>query len=122
MYQKWGLGLKINPLATLPPEQQNGFLSLQPISLLPKPCRHALVATSKPVKARVARWYIFIPKISFWEYYGRPWNGKFCKTFCRLDIFIAIWHILWPIGMLCCHMGCFSTFWYVATLKIWQPR
>jgi hypothetical protein len=24
--------------------------------------------------------------------------------------------------MLCCHMGCFSTFWYVATLKIWQPR
>jgi hypothetical protein len=39
-----------------------------------------------------------------------------------LDIFIAIWHILWPIGMLCCHMGCFSTFWYVATLKIWQPR
>jgi hypothetical protein len=27
-------------------------------------------------KFRVARWYIFIPKIPIWVYFGEPWNGK----------------------------------------------
>jgi hypothetical protein len=25
---------------------------------------------------RVSRWFIFIPKISIWVYFGGPWNGK----------------------------------------------
>jgi hypothetical protein len=24
----------------------------------------------------VARWFIFIPKIPIWVYFGGPWNGK----------------------------------------------
>jgi hypothetical protein len=36
---------------------------------------------------RVARWYVFKPKIPIWLNFGRPWNGK-------------CWHILWPFGNL----------------------
>jgi hypothetical protein len=28
--------------------------------------------------SKVARWYICIPKISIWVYFGVPWNGKCC--------------------------------------------
>jgi hypothetical protein len=27
-------------------------------------------------RSRVARWYIFKPKIPFWENFGGTWNGK----------------------------------------------
>jgi hypothetical protein len=35
---------------------------------------------------RVARWYIFKPKIPIWVNFGGPWNGKG-------------WYIIWPFGI-----------------------
>jgi hypothetical protein len=28
------------------------------------------------IRCRVARWYIFIPKIPIWVYLSGPWKGK----------------------------------------------
>jgi hypothetical protein len=71
---------------------------------------------------RVARWYIFIPKIPIWVYFGGPWIGK-------------CWHILLPFGIFYGHLVYFMTIWYIlwlfgiyflsfgsCTKKIWQPR
>jgi hypothetical protein len=51
-----------------------------------------------------------------------------------LIYFVAIWHILLPFGIFCCHLiffvaiwyilwlfGIFYTFWYIVLRKIWQP-
>jgi hypothetical protein len=34
---------------------------------------------------------------------------------------MAIWYILWPIGIFCGHLLKFCPFWYVVPRKIWQP-
>jgi hypothetical protein len=41
--------------------------------------------------ARVARWYIFKPKIPIWVNFGGPWNGKG-------------WYIQWTFGVWCNHL------------------
>jgi hypothetical protein len=33
----------------------------------------------------------------------------------------AILYILWPLGIVCGNLVCFSQFWYIAARKIWQP-
>jgi hypothetical protein len=43
----------------------------------------------------VARWYIFVPEIPIWVYFGGPWNGKGWYVYS-----LAIWNILWPFGNL----------------------
>jgi hypothetical protein len=60
---------------------------------------------------RVARCYIFKPKISIWVKFGGPWNRKgwyVLRPFGILDgqlvyfmaiYFMAIWYIWWPIGI-----------------------
>jgi hypothetical protein len=35
--------------------------------------------------------------------------------------FMAIWSIVWPIGLFKVNWYIFSPFWYVAPRKIWQP-
>jgi hypothetical protein len=40
----------------------------------------------KKVRFRVARWYIFKPKIPLWVNFRGSWNGKG-------------WYILWPFGI-----------------------
>jgi hypothetical protein len=62
-----------------------------------------------------ARWYIFIPDIPIWVYFGGPWNGK-------------CWYVLWPFWNYYGHwvdfVGVwfiFSTFWYIVSRQIWQP-
>jgi hypothetical protein len=42
------------------------------------------------IARRVARWYIFKPKISIWVNFGGPLNGK-------------VWYSLWPFGIYYCH-------------------
>jgi hypothetical protein len=37
------------------------------------------------VDNKVARWFVFKPKIPIWVNFGGPWNGK-------------CWYILWPFG------------------------
>jgi hypothetical protein len=44
--------------------------------------------------------------------------GKFYVDFVNYP---AIWHILWPFGILYGHLVYFYPFWYVVARKIWQP-
>jgi hypothetical protein len=43
------------------------------------------------IPTRVARCFIFKPKIPIWVNFGGPWNGKG-------------WYILWPFGIYCGHL------------------
>jgi hypothetical protein len=58
------------------------------------------------VQSRVARCFIFIPKIPIWVYYGGPWNGK-------------CWERLSKFGIHSCHLVYFISifidfvFWYI---------
>jgi hypothetical protein len=47
---------------------------------------------------RVARWYIFKPKIPIWVNFGGPWNGKY-------------WYILCTFGIYYCHFVFFIVIW-----------
>jgi hypothetical protein len=55
---------------------------------------------------RVARWYIFKPKIPIWVYLGGPWNGK-CWYF------LVIWNILQPFVISYGHLVHFVVIWYI---------
>jgi hypothetical protein len=56
-------------------------------------------------KTRVARWFIFKPKILIWVNFGGPLNGK-CRNILRtFEI-----HILRPFGPFCAHLVHFSDF------------
>jgi hypothetical protein len=44
-------------------------------------------------KRRVARWFVFKPKIQIWVNYGAPFNEK------KLIYYIAIWNIFLPFGI-----------------------
>jgi hypothetical protein len=48
----------------------------------------------------VARWFIFIPKIPIWVFFGGPWTGKCC-------------HILWPFGIFYGNLVHFMAVWYI---------
>jgi hypothetical protein len=48
--------------------------------------------------SRVARWFIFKPKIPIWVNLLGPWNGECWHVFGYLENFTAIWNILWQIG------------------------
>jgi hypothetical protein len=71
---------------------------------------------------RVARWYIFKPKIPIRVNFRRSCNLRWCYTY-----FMAILSILLPNGILCGHLvrlwscGTFFPVWYAARRKIWQP-
>jgi hypothetical protein len=79
--------------------------------------------TDRWVQSRVARWYFYVTK--------NPNMGKFCRVLqWKMSVyFMAIWFILWSIGIFCGHLVCiFSghlvymfSFWYTAPRKIWQP-
>jgi hypothetical protein len=44
---------------------------------------------------RVARCYIFKPKIPIWVNFGGPWNGKGWYILLSFEIYItAMWYIL----------------------------
>jgi hypothetical protein len=72
---------------------------------------------------RVARRYIFVPKLPIWVNFGGPWNGKCWHIFCPIGIFNGyliyfrvIWYILWSFLYIY-----FPPFWYGLPRKIWQP-
>jgi hypothetical protein len=69
------------------------------------------------VGSRVARWYIFRPKIVIWINFGGPCNGRcyyILLVYGLLIHFMTIWYVLWQIGV-------FSPCWYIVPRKIWQP-
>jgi hypothetical protein len=49
--------------------------------------------------ARVARWYMFKPKIQIWVNFGGCWNEK-------------AWYIVWPLGIFYGHLA-------VRLINIW---
>jgi hypothetical protein len=49
---------------------------------------------------RVARWYIFKPKISIWVNFWGPLNGKCWYTFGPLGNLLVIWYIFLRFGKL----------------------
>jgi hypothetical protein len=72
--------------------------------------------------SRVARWFVFIPKIPIRVYFGVLWNGKYssCYTYIlyhHFEHFTAVWYILFQIGIVCSHLVYFSKF---LSKKIWQ--
>jgi hypothetical protein len=73
---------------------------------------------SEPVQSRVARWFVFKPKIPIWVNFGGPRNEKggynlwpFGIYYFHLVHFMVIWVILWPFGI----------FWYIVSRKSGNP-
>jgi hypothetical protein len=71
--------------------------------------------------ARVARWFLFRPKIPIWVNFWGPLDWKmliaswpFGIFYRHLRYFTTIWYIL-------CSFGTFFGFWYHVARKIWQP-
>jgi hypothetical protein len=56
---------------------------------------------------RVARWFIFKPKIPIWVNFGRALAWKI------LIIFLTIWYILQTFGIFYDHLVHFVFFWYI---------
>jgi hypothetical protein len=88
-------------------------------SYLKVKCEHLKVR--KGVKTRVARWYMYFqtknPNLGkFW------WQWKMLVYFMSIwyTYFIAIWYNLRPFGIFSV-FGIFFLFWYLVTIKIWQP-
>jgi hypothetical protein len=70
---------------------------------------------------RVARWYIFIPKIEIPVYLWAHRNGIVGKFYGHFEYFMAIWRISFSFGIICGYYICiFSPFWYGALRKNWQ--
>jgi hypothetical protein len=79
---------------------------------------------ARPVpRNRVARWYIFRPKIAILVNFEGPCNG-------------ICWYNIWPLGLfyfhlisfdifydrfVCGNLVYFPPFWYILRRKIWQP-
>jgi hypothetical protein len=72
------------------------------------------------IGGRVARWFVFQPKITIWVNFGGPYIYR--KMF--ID-FMAIWNILWRFGIFCDHLILHLVhFWVLVSCtkrKIWQP-
>jgi hypothetical protein len=74
------------------------------------------------VWTRVARWFVFKPKIQILVKFGGPLNRKccyicyICYILFLLEYCTAIWYNLQPFGRVCGHLLCiFFRFWYVCT-------
>jgi hypothetical protein len=57
---------------------------------------------------RVARWYIFIPKIPIWIYLVRPGKGNWWYILWSLEYFTTILCNLYPFGTFLGHMVLFT--------------
>jgi thiol-disulfide isomerase/thioredoxin len=79
--------------------------------------RSALWHATLWVAIRVARWFVFKPKIPIWVNFGGPWNGKcryilwsFGIFYDQLVDYLAIWQ--------CCgNLVYFPLFWYIVKRK-----
>jgi hypothetical protein len=66
--------------------ERHAFISFRRKKLLFQKGLFYIIDIDAGVSHRVARWYIFKPKIPTWVNFGGPWNGKG-------------WYILWPFGI-----------------------
>jgi hypothetical protein len=65
------------------------------------------------VYASVARWYNFKPKKTIWVNVG---------IFYAVYMIVIMPFILRPFGTFYGHFAYFFPFWYIVSVKIWQPR
>jgi hypothetical protein len=79
---------------------------------------HACKATAH---SRVARWFIFKPKIPIWVNFGGPWIEKCWNIYGHWEYLMDIRGILWPFVTFFVHLVHFYRFWYHVPRKIWQP-
>jgi hypothetical protein len=70
-------------------------------------------------KTRVARWFVFKPKIQIWVNFGGPWIGQCLHILLPLVKFFG--GILWTFGPFCIYLVHYFRFWYHGPRKIWQP-
>jgi hypothetical protein len=70
-----------------------------------------------PFLSRVARWYIFNPKIPIWVNFGASCNARCWYILCPFGLFTAIWYILWPFRIIYGHLVYFFLFWYICCAK-----
>jgi hypothetical protein len=78
------------------------------------------IAIWKHLRNRVARWFLFSPKLPIWVYFGGPWNGK-CYIFVHLEYFTAVVYLM-GIWLFCSRLVYFvSQIWYIVPRQIWQP-
>jgi hypothetical protein len=75
--------------------------------------------------SRVARWYIIIPKISFWVHFEEPSNGKcwhvlrsFGKFCGHLVQFMIVWYNLWSFGIFSGQLLYFVVIWYISPVLV----
>jgi hypothetical protein len=61
------------------------------------------------LSTRVARWYIFKPKIPILVYLGGPWSENFTYFCGHWEYLTAIWNILLPFGTFCGYLTWFFT-------------
>jgi hypothetical protein len=54
---------------------------------------------------RVARWFLFRPKLLIWVYFGGPWNAKCCFILCPFGIFYS--HLVYIFNV---HLVILSSF------------
>jgi hypothetical protein len=67
--------------------------------------------------SRVARWYIFKPKIKNWVLFGGSCSGSCWYIFRQLVYFTAIWYTLRAFEIFCSNLDYFSPFLYVVYIK-----
>jgi hypothetical protein len=94
-----------------------------PLQILMHSCSHELRKFRGGVRVRVARWFVFKPKIpnlgKFWR--ALEWYMLVCIFYDHLEYFMAIWYNLWPFGIVCGDLLYFSQFGMLGPRKIWQP-
>jgi hypothetical protein len=81
-----------------------------------------ILTTNAVVWIRVARWYIFKPKLPIWVHFGGPLNRKcwhilwtFGLYYGHFVYFIAVWHTLWSLDI--CISTCFAMLYQVKSGK-----
>jgi hypothetical protein len=66
----------------------------------PRSHENSILENSKHTRIRVARWFVFKPKIQIWVTFGVPWIGK-------------CWYVLWPFGIFHDLLVHFVFIWYI---------
>jgi hypothetical protein len=56
---------------------------------------------------RVARWFVFKPKIQICVNFGGTCNGRWWNILWTMVHFTVIWYILWTFGIVCGNLVCF---------------
>jgi hypothetical protein len=93
------------------------------LASLPRPLckRHEFKTCHNGVCLRVARWYIFKPKIPFRVNFGGPWNAKVWYNLLTFGIYYGHLVYVMIIRKFSGYLVYFSPFWYIVSRNIWQP-